>query len=71
MGIFWVIGEVHTVFGGEILQPIHVIQVIKSGIISMDRHGDILGQRRGTYRIWWGNSLHSIFYSCDKVRNNI
>jgi hypothetical protein len=30
-------------FGGEIPHPIHIIQVIKSGIILMDRHGAILG----------------------------
>jgi hypothetical protein len=42
MGPFWGREEVHTGFGGEIPQPIQVIQVIKSGIILMDRHGAIL-----------------------------
>ena len=47
------------------------IQLIKSGIILMDRHGDIFGLRRGKYRFLWRNSLPQSNYSGDKIRNKL
>ena len=42
MRIFWGRGEYVQDFGGEILHSIHVFQMIKSGIILIERHWAIL-----------------------------